>query len=158
MRVGLRTLLIDGYLTDSWVGNSRCREAVPPIWISSVPPVREADGLRKHRRLIFVEPQRVGEELMIDPAAAVRGQHPVRAQHVERVESFALAVLDQRNGQGFGCAERKKGIDSTRSPKHRTVATTFYQWCKIVKSSASALSQVYGRGFQWNNHTTQRHG
>jgi hypothetical protein len=34
-------------------------------------------------------------------AAAFLGQHPVGAQYIERVESFALAVFDQADREGF---------------------------------------------------------
>ena len=46
--------------------------------------------------------RRCGEQRgdVID-AAPFLSQHPVCAQHVERVESFAFAVLDQRNGERF---------------------------------------------------------
>ena len=58
------------------------------------------------RRLIVIGAAKKSD--VIDTTAFL-AQHPVGAQHVERVKPFAVAAFDQRNGEGFTFAEDAHG-------------------------------------------------
>jgi hypothetical protein len=81
------------------------------------------------------------------PAALSAAQHastaslPKRAQHVERVEGFAFAVLDQAHGEGFAFADDPDGDRIIGSDV--TVCEQQVECCVAALTGADAVPALF---------------